>query len=404
MSFYKYPAAGGASSNASVGLAGSVAPTSATEVAGKSPSGKLVPFAVDESGNETPNLSPGAATSANQATEITALQAIQSQTNGAATAANQTTGNTSLATIAANTGTADTILSTIATNTTGAATAANQTSGNASLATIATNSGTQATAANQASGNTSLATIATNTSGASTAALQTSGNASLTTIATNSGTQATAANQTSGNTSLATIATNTSNTQGTVAAGAAATKADLTAGIYNSTLPTLTTGQQAALQSDSNGRLLVGSIASALPAGANLIGSTTSRTADGAGNLIGSQTNSTQISLNVRTAGRQIVSSALFRQVYSTTSVTTAAYTQVIASTPSITNEVEIFDSSGQTLTLAIGASGSEVNQIYIFPGGNGRVPLFIPGGTRVSIKAISANAVAGEIDINFYS
>ena len=150
----------------------------------------------------------GAATAANQSTEITALGTINTTLgspfqaggsiantafgisgtlpafastptfnlgtlNGAATAANQTTEIGSLATIATNSGTQ--------------ATAANQTTGNSSLSTIATNSGTQATAANQTTGNSSLSTIATNTTNAATTTLQTTGNTSLSTIATNTG-------------------------------------------------------------------------------------------------------------------------------------------------------------------------------------------------------------------------
>lgn len=53
------------------------------------------------------------------------------------------------------------------------------------------------------------------------------------------------------------------------------TSATLTGGAFNSTLPTLTTGQMGAIQVDSNGRLLVGSIVGALPAGTNSIGSVT---------------------------------------------------------------------------------------------------------------------------------
>lgn len=89
---------------------------------------------------------------------------------------------------------------------------------------------------------------------------------------------------------------------------------------------------------------------------------------------------------------------------YSSTSVSTTAYTQLLASTSAIIQEVEIFDSSGQTLFLATGASGSEVDQVYIFPGGNGRIPLYIANATRVAIKAVSALANSGEIAVNFYS
>jgi outer membrane protein assembly factor BamE (lipoprotein component of BamABCDE complex) len=77
--------------------------------------------------------------------------------------------------------------------------------------------------------------------GASTSALQTTGNTSLGTIATNTTGASTAANQTA--------------TQGSKTGGAAASNSDLVGGVYNSSPPTLTTGQQAALQFDVNGNL-----------------------------------------------------------------------------------------------------------------------------------------------------
>jgi hypothetical protein len=91
------------------------------------------------------------------------------------------------------------------------------------------------------------------------------------------------------------------------------------------------------------------------------------------------------------------------RSDYTVTPVTTAAYTQLIASTASAYSAIEIFDSSGQTLKLAIGAAASEVDQFIIFPGGNGRIPFTLATGQRISIKALSATANVGEIDINFY-
>lgn len=63
-------------------------------------------WAVNSSGQIAVQLPPGAATSANQSTEISSLASIATNTTGAATSALQTTGNTSLATIAANTGAA----------------------------------------------------------------------------------------------------------------------------------------------------------------------------------------------------------------------------------------------------------------------------------------------------------
>lgn len=91
------------------------------------------------------------------------------------------------------------------------------------------------------------------------------------------------------------------------------------------------------------------------------------------------------------------------RNDYTSTSVTTSAYTQLVASTAAAYSAVEIFDSSGQTLKLAIGAAASEIDQFIIFPGGNGRIPFTIASGSRISIKALSGTASVGEIDINFY-
>jgi hypothetical protein len=107
--------------------------------------------------------------------------------------------------------------------------------------------------------------------------------------------------------------------------------------------------------------------------------------------------------LNVNTTGSNgRTSVALVRNDYSVTNVTTAAYTQLIASTTNTINYLYIFDSSGQTLYIATGGAGSEVNQAYIVPGGNGILNLSIASGTRVSVKAVSANATAGELNITF--
>lgn len=89
------------------------------------------------------------------------------------------------------------------------------------------------------------------------------------------------------------------------------------------------------------------------------------------------------------------------RNDYSSTPVTTGAYVQLIASTSAAVKQLEIFDSSGQTLVLALGAGGSEADKMYIVPGGNGRIPCAIPASSRISIKAVSADATVGEIVIN---
>lgn len=89
---------------------------------------------------------------------------------------------------------------------------------------------------------------------------------------------------------------------------------------------------------------------------------------------------------------------------YSVTNVTTAAFVQLIASTVSVCTEIEIFDSSGQLLRLAIGAAAAETDLLYVFPGGNGRVPCVINASSRISIRAVTATANVGFIAINFYN
>lgn len=89
------------------------------------------------------------------------------------------------------------------------------------------------------------------------------------------------------------------------------------------------------------------------------------------------------------------------RNAYASVNVTTGAWVQLIASTAATCNALAVFDSSGQTLELGTGAALSETRKLIIPPGGvDGMVPLLIPAGTRVSIRAVSGTANTGEIDI----
>lgn len=110
---------------------------------------------------------------------------------------------------------------------------------------------------------------------------------------------------------------------------------------------------------------------------------------------------SNQSSVNFSQAGRSKVN--LIRNDYSSVNVTTAAYVQLLASTAATINRLDVFDSSGQTLVFAVGAAAAEVDQFYIYPGGNGAVELSIPSGSRLSVKAVSATASVGELDINTF-
>lgn len=169
-------------------------------------------------------------------------------------------------------------------------------------------------------------------------------------------------------------------------------------------------------------------INAALPAGSNIIGNmridqTTVGTTNGvsiaqlgatavatgngvvsAGVLrvaLASDTSTNTNPFNVKQVGKTVVTFAT--NDYSSTAVTTGAYVQLVASLASAVTELEIFDSSGEALYLATGAAASEVNQLIITPGGNGRIPVSIAASTRISIKALTANAAVGRIIINFY-
>lgn len=106
--------------------------------------------------------------------------------------------------------------------------------------------------------------------------------------------------------------------------------------------------------------------------------------------------------VSVSSGGKTVATTV--RNDYTSTNVTTGAWVELVASLGSTVNEIEIFDSSGQTLELGTGAAAAETRLILVFPGGNGRVPTLIASGTRVSIRAVSATANAGELDINFYN
>jgi hypothetical protein len=87
------------------------------------------------------------------------------------------------------------------------------------------------------------------------------------------------------------------------------------------------------------------------------------------------------------------------RNAYATTSVTTGAWVELIAATAAVINALQIFDSCGEVLELGVGAAASESRVLLIPPGGfDAAVPLHIPAGSRVAIKAVSANCTAGQL------
>lgn len=208
------------------------------------------------------------------------------------------------------------------------------------------------------------------------------------------------------------------NAVGTVAAGTAGSNSLLTGGVYNSSAPTLTTGQQVALQLDSSGNLkttatFTGSIGAVNQGTANTVANawpilmtdgtnTASVKAASTAAVAGDKAVVVALSPNTPTPKATGLSSANapIYNAYASTSITTSAYTQLIASTTSATTWIDIFDSSGQGMILATGAAGSEVIQAYIPPGGDA-FSFAIPASTRVAYKALTANATSGYLLLN---
>lgn len=99
-------------------------------------------------------------------------------------------------------------------------------------------------------------------------------------------------------------------------------------------------------------------------------------------------------------AGKQSV--GLARIDYSSTSVTTSAYTTVAASLSDSVTQILFSDQSGQVMVIAVGGSGSEVDKFYIPVGGSGVIDLAIPSGSRVSVKAVTGTASSGDLTMTF--
>lgn len=83
---------------------------------------------------------------------------------------------------------------------------------------------------------------------------------------------------------------------------------------------------------------------------------------------------------------------------YATTNATTSAYTTLFASTARPFAELFVCDTSGHFIKLALGAAGSEVDLSGLPVSGcfSIHVGRLIPVGSRVSFKAVDANATTG--------
>lgn len=426
--------------NPSVGPNGQAIPADSNLVGSENPSGNLEPLQSDASGNLKVNVVAGTISAENPSVSTTGSAVPSYGTYLAVNEGGNLTGLTATTNGLKVDGSA-------VTQPVSAASlplplnAAQETGGN--LATIVTNTTGVATAANQATANTALSAIESNTANIPSKGSATTANSLPVNIASDQTVPvsasslplptgaATAANQTTANTSLATIATNTTGVststnqtapQGSVNGGTAGSVSELSAGVYRSSAITLTNGQQAALPLDASGNLLVSAKQTSTPwtvadtANVSSTGSTSPSVSTSVAGVYNSTlptvTTGHGVALQVDVSGRLITapqqgrssSNAPVYNAYTSTNVTTSAYVQLVASTTAATNMIEIFDSSGQSLILGVGPSGTEVVQLYTLPGGNGQVPLSIPAGSRVAVKALTGNATSGYLVINFYS
>ncbi len=165
----------------------------------------------------------------------------------------------------------------------------------------------------------------------------------------------------------------------------APTSATLAGGSFNSTLPSLTTGQMGAVQLDSSGRVLVGSIAGALPTGSNTIGTVTI----GAGtSVIG-----TVDTIPKTACGNTVASQALAAVPTTSTAVFTST-TCVVAIVLNNTN------STAATVTVTDN-QGTPVNDILSFSiPGNSQIiqPLWGVAFTTGVKWSASATGVTGAV------
>lgn len=167
----------------------------------------------------------------------------------------------------------------------------------------------------------------------------------------------------------------------------------LVQGAVTTSAPSYTTAQTSPLSLTTGGALRVDASGSTQP-----VSGTVAATQSGTWTVQPGNTANTTAWLTHNTGGAYADS---VRNDYTSTNVTTGAWVQLIASTAAVINCITVFDSSGQTLKLGTGAAASETIALIIPPGGlGGCIPLKIAAGTRLSIRAISATASTGELDV----
>lgn len=101
---------------------------------------------------------------------------------------------------------------------------------------------------------------------------------------------------------------------------------------------------------------------------------------------------------------RQNILPPFFRDVSATgTPITAAAYATLVASLPAACSAVQVQNTSGSAIKLAIGAAASEVDQIIVAPQAIEIIPVSgFKKALRLSGKAMVADTATGVLVINF--
>lgn len=87
--------------------------------------------------------------------------------------------------------------------------------------------------------------------------------------------------------------------------------------------------------------------------------------------------------------------------------ITTAAWATLVAAVGKACTAVEIFNPSGSTIQLSLGAAGQELTALIpytVLPGGSSiLLPIEISSGKRISAKAVDQNATTGIFTMNLF-
>lgn len=80
---------------------------------------------------------------------------------------------------------------------------------------------------------------------------------------------------------------------------------------------------------------------------------------------------------------------------YANTNVTSSAYVQLFLSTSISVSKLQISDSSGDIIKLAIGASGSQTDICTNAISATTVVPIYLPAGTTIWVKSINQSTIS---------